>query len=166
MTDVKPKTPTAQSRINEGRTAEVMEIGWCEYIDMPSLGLKRIRAKMDTGAATSAIHATRIKRFERDGLDMVEFWFREHPGDRPRRHEAPLLERRTVRSSNGERQERYVIEAQICLGKLCWIGQLTLADRRNMAFPILVGRRSLKRGFVVNSRRRWVLGKPKKDKSL
>ena len=137
------------------------EIGWCELVDLPGLGLSAIHAKMDTGAATSSIHATRVKPFERDGTDWVEFWFRPFPGEKARRFEAPLVDRRQVRSSNGERQHRFVIETQICLGKLCWKSELTLANRRSMAFPVLIGRRALRRGLMlVNSGRKWVLGKP------
>ena len=60
------------------------EIGWCELVDLPGLGLSAIHAKMDTGAATSSIHATRVKPFERDGIDWVEFWFRPLPGEKAR----------------------------------------------------------------------------------
>ena len=137
-----------------------VEIGWCEMVDIPSLGLTGVHAKMDTGAATSSIHATRVKPLLRDGRPCVEFWFRLNAGEKPKRYEAAIIDRRTVRSSNGDAQERYVIAAQFCFGKLCWNGQLTLANRRSMAFPLLIGRRALRRGFVVNSGRRWVLGKP------
>ena len=136
------------------------EIGWCEMVDIPSLGLTGVHAKMDTGAATSSIHATRVKPIIRDGKNCVEFWFRLNAGEKPKRFEAPVLDRRIVRSSNGEAQERYVIAAQFCFGKLCWNGQLTLANRRSMAFPLLIGRRALRRGFLVDSGRRWVLGSP------
>jgi hypothetical protein len=136
-----------------------VEIGWCELVDIPSLGLERVIAKMDSGAATSAIHASRIKPFSRNNDIWVEFWFRPKAGDKAKRHEARVVDRRMVRSSNGERQDRYVIEAQLCLGKMCWNGQLTLANRRAMTFPVLVGRQALKNGFLVNSARRWVLGK-------
>jgi hypothetical protein len=143
------------------RTAKV-EIGWCEMVDIPSLGLSGVYAKMDTGAATSSIHATRVKPVLRDGKPCVEFWFRPNAGEKPKRYEAPVIDRRSVRSSNGEIQERYVIAAQFCFGKLCWNGQLTLANRRSMAFPLLIGRRALRRGFLVDSGRRWVLGNPAK----
>jgi hypothetical protein len=139
-----------------------VEIGWCEMVDIPSLGLTGVHAKMDTGAATSSIHATRVKPVDRNGKACVEFWFRLNAGEKPKRYEAPVIDRRSVRSSNGEAQERYVIAAQFCFGKLCWNGQLTLANRRSMAFPLLIGRRALRRGFLVNSGRRWVLGKPAK----
>lgn len=114
---------------------------------------------MDSGAATSAIHASRIKPFPKNGKLWVEFWFRTKAGEKPKRYEAEVIDQRIIRSSNGEKQERYVIEAQLCLGKLKWNGELTLANRRAMAFPILVGRQALKKGFLVNSAKRWVLGK-------
>ncbi len=136
-----------------------VEIGWCELVDLPTFGLSNVPAKMDSGAATSAIHASRIKPLARDGELWVEFWFRTKAGDKAKRYEAKVIDQRMVRSSNGERQERYVIEAQLCLGKLCWNGELTLANRRAMTFPILVGRQALKKGFLVNSARRWMLGR-------
>lgn len=152
--------PSGEGKPKKPRSSAKLEIGWCEMVDIPSLGLTGVHAKMDTGAATSSIHATRIKPVERNGKPCVEFWFRLNAGQKPKRYEAPIIDRRVVRSSNGERQERYVIAAQFCFGKLCWNGQLTLANRRSMAFPLLIGRRALRRGFVVHSGRRWVLGKP------
>lgn len=148
------------ARPTRRRNNAKIEIGWCEMVDVPSLGLKNVHAKMDTGAATSSIHATRVKALVREGKPCVEFWFRLNAGEKPKRYEAEVIDRRTVRSSNGMTQYRYVIAAQFCFGKLCWNGQLTLANRRSMAFPLLIGRRALRRGFLVNSGRRWVLGKP------
>ncbi len=149
-----------QSLSKKPRGNAKLEIGWCEMVDIPSLGLTGVHAKMDTGAATSSIHATRVKPLIRAGKPCVEFWFRLNAGEKPKRYEAIVIDRRLVRSSNGETQERYVIAAQFCFGTLCWNGQLTLANRRSMAFPLLIGRRALRRGFLVNSGRRWVLGKP------
>ena len=149
----------AASKAQARKKAEV-EIGWCELVTIPTLGLEHVHAKMDSGAATSSIHATRIKPFARGDALWVEFWFRQKAGEKPRRLEAKVIDTRHVRSSNGVREERFVIEAQFCLGKRCWNGQLTLANRRTMAFPILIGRRALKRGFLINSGRRWMLGKP------
>lgn len=150
----------ATAQVKKPSRVNVVEIGWCEMVEIPSLGLSRVHAKMDTGAATSSIHASRVKLFVRDGKSWVEFWFRLNAGQKPKRYEAPVVDQRWVRSSNGEKQERYVIAAQFCFGNLCWNGQLTLANRRSMAFPLLIGRRALRRGFIVNSGRQWVLGKP------
>ena len=135
-------------------------IGWCELVDVPSLRLVGVHGKMDSGARTSSIHATHVKPFEKDGQQWVKFRFRAWAGDTAHEFEAPVLEQRRIRSSNGHMQQRYVIAAELCLGEYCWQGQLTLADRGSMAFPMLIGRRSLKRGFLVDSGRRWVLGKP------
>ena len=150
----------------ERRIKSKLAIGWCEMVDIPSLGLSQVHAKMDTGAATSSIHASRIKPFIRDGKIWVEFWFRLNAGQKPKRYEELVVDRRVVRSSNGIVQERYVIAAQFCFGTLCWQGQLTLANRRSMAFPLLIGRRALRRGFVVDSGRRWVLGEPAKKELI
>ena len=150
----------------ERRIKSKLTIGWCEMVDIPSLGLLQVHAKMDTGAATSSIHASRIKPFIRDGKIWVEFWFRLNAGQKAKRYEEIVVDRRVVRSSNGIVQERYVIAAQFCFGTLCWQGQLTLANRRSMAFPLLIGRRALRRGFVVDSGRRWVLGEPAKKELI
>jgi hypothetical protein len=139
---------------------EMTEIGWCELVDIPSLGLNKIHAKMDSGAATSSIHATRVKPFEKDDRQWVEFSFHPSAKDHIRRLQAPVVEMRNVRSSNGKQQLRYVIEAQFSLGNISWKGQLTLANRGSMAFPVLIGRRGLRRGFVVNSKKKWILGRP------
>jgi hypothetical protein len=136
------------------------EIGWCELVDIPSLGLDKIHGKMDTGASTSSIHATRVKPFEKEGRQWVEFSFHPSTKDHIRRLQAPVVEKRNVRSSNGKQQLRYVIEAQFCLGNVSWKGQLTLANRGSMAFPVLIGRRGLRRGFLVNSKKKWMLGRP------
>jgi hypothetical protein len=129
-------------------------------VDIPTLGLSGIHAKMDTGAATSSIHANRIKVFDKAGTLWVSFWFKAGKQDRAVKLSVPVFDQRTVRSSNGVQELRYVIEAQFCLGNLCWDGHLTLANRGTMAFPVLIGRRALRRGFLVNSGKRWMLGKP------
>jgi hypothetical protein len=152
----KPILRARKKKANSPKT----EIGWCELVDIPTLGLANIHAKMDSGAATSSIHATRIKQLEIDDELWVEFSFHASAHDPVKRVKAKVSDRRKVRSSNGKEQLRYVIDAQLCLGNLCWDGHLTLANRGSMAFPVLIGRRALRRGFLVNSGRKWMLGKP------
>lgn len=137
-----------------------VEIGWAELVQLPDLGLDHIRAKIDTGAATSSIHATRLNPIETDDGLMVEFWTRVHQDEPSRKFTAPAVARRKIKSSNGEVQLRYVIETRIRMGDFTWTGHLTLANRRAMAFPILIGRRALARGYRVNCARRWILGRP------
>lgn len=139
-----------------------MEIGWCELVDLPELGLLDMHAKIDTGARTSSLHATRIHEFERDGERWVRFRSPRSIGHVPQDCEAPLVETRHVTSSTGHRQERYVIMTVIRLGPLTWRCELTLANRATMAFPVLIGRKALRRGFLVNSAKRWLLRRPPK----
>lgn len=145
------------------RLRDPVEIGWCELVDFPELGLAGMHAKIDTGARTSSLHATRIRQFDRDGEAWVSFRSPRSAGHGPQDCEAPLIEKRQVTSSNGQTQTRYVIGTAMRLGPLEWNAQISLANRATMAFPVLVGRRGLKRGFLVNSARRWLLGKPPKE---
>lgn len=147
------------------RLAPPAEIGWCELVDLPALGLFDMHAKIDTGARTSSLHATRIRPIERDGAPWVRFVAARSIGHAPRECEAPLLARRLVTSSTGHSQHRFVIETRMVLGPLAWKGQLTLANRGTMAFPVLIGRRALRRGFLVNSARRWLLKPPRKEEA-
>lgn len=149
-----------RAREPRSKLLQPVEIGWAELVRLPDLGLNHIRAKIDTGAATSSIHATRLKPIETDEGLMVEFWTRVHQDEPSCKITAPAVARRKIKSSNGEVQLRYVIETTMRMGDFTWTGHLTLANRRAMAFPILIGRRALARGFRVNCARRWMLGRP------
>jgi hypothetical protein len=138
---------------------EPCEIGWCELIDLPGLGVKNLHAKVDTGAGTSSLHATRIKPLEKDGQIYVQFTIPMGTGIADYHCEARVYGRRRIKSSNGVMQTRYVIETVMKLGPLEWVGHMTLANRQSMIFPVLIGRRALKRGFLVNSAKRWMLGR-------
>ena len=156
MAIIKPTTPKGlRKKLNEP-----CEIGWCELVSLPELGIENIHAKIDTGAATSSLHAVRMKPFERDGEQWVKFTIPKSPELPAIRCEAKLLEKRMIKSSNGRSQQRYVIETIMQLGPLKWVCHMTLANRQSMAFPVLIGRRGLRRGFIVNSAKRWVLGQP------
>ena len=149
-----------RAREPRSKLLQPVEIGWAELVQLPDLGLNHIRAKIDTGAATSSIHAARLKPIETDDGLMVEFWTRVHQDEPSCKITAPAVARRKIKSSNGEVQLRYVIETTMRMGDFTWTGHLTLANRRAMAFPILIGRRALARGFRVNCARRWMLGRP------
>ena len=137
-----------------------IELGWAELVDIEIFGLNGIRAKIDTGARTSALHATEITTFIRDGKDWVRFLSETGPDADHIWCEAPLIEQRCVTSSNGVDEMRYIIDAQIKLAGISLPVQLSLTDRTPMAFPMLIGRTALKRHFLVNVSRKYMHGSP------
>ncbi len=136
-------------------------VGWREWIALPELGIARIKAKIDTGARTSALHAFNVKRFLRDGERYLRFTV--HPRQRRRRPavlcEARLVDRRVVVSSNGAREQRYVIRTTVQAGDRAWPIELTLTDRDEMSFRMLLGRQALRRHLIVDPGSSFRLGK-------
>lgn len=138
-------------------------IGLREWVALPLLGLAGLRAKVDTGASTSALHATDIEPFERDGQPWVRFT--AHLGSivqlRHRRCEAPLVTMKTIKSSNGHAQYRYVIRTPLALGDRVWDVEFTLTCRKTMRYRLLLGSRALVQGqLVVNPGLKYVQDKP------
>jgi hypothetical protein len=138
-------------------------IGLREWINLPELGMVGLRAKIDTGASTSTLHASDIVPFERDGTRWVRFT--AHLGTLvQRRHancEAPLVTVKTIKSSNGQAQSRYVIRTQLALGDRLWPVDFTLACRKTMRYRVLLGAKALIDGqLVVNPALSYVQDKP------
>ncbi|CAD5105859.1 retropepsin-like aspartic endopeptidase RimB [Zestomonas carbonaria] len=137
-------------------------IGLREWINLPELGMVGLRAKIDTGASTSTLHASDIQPFKRDGGDWVRFT--AHLGtlvQRRHRCEAPLVTVKTIRSSNGQAQSRYVIRTLLTLGDRTWPVEFTLACRKTMRYRVLLGSKALIKGqLVVNPALTYVQDKP------
>jgi len=138
-------------------------IGLREWVALPDLGVAGLRAKIDTGASTSSLHATDIEPFERDGEPWVRFT--AHLGSvvqlRHRRCEAPLVTMKTIKSSNGHAQIRYVIRTALALGDAVWEIEFTLACRKSMRYRLLLGSKALIQGqLVVNPGLKYVQDKP------
>ena len=129
-------------------------VGWRELVDLPELGLSRIPAKFDTGARTSSLHGHVIEEFARGGEKFVRFAV-DWDGVR-HQCEAIHVDIRGVTSSNGETQRRYVIKTPLRIGEVEFRAEISLADRSDMRFPMLVGRSSLRRRFVVDSGYSWL----------
>ncbi|UFH51767.1 ATP-dependent zinc protease [Pseudomonas sp. KNUC1026] len=130
---------------------------------MPELGVAGLRAKIDTGASTSSLHASEIEPFERDGERWVRF--NAHLGSvvqlRHRRCEAPLVAIKTIKSSNGQAQTRYTIRTPLALGDRVWQVEFTLACRKAMRYRLLLGSKALVTGqLVVNPGVTYVQDKP------
>jgi hypothetical protein len=132
---------------------ELTVLGWREWIGLPSLKVKAIKAKIDTGANTSSLHAFEIERFQKARRDFVRFQI--HPLQRKTSPtvvaQAPLLGYRTVRSSSGHETERPVISTEIEIFEQVWTIELTLANRDQMGFRMLLGREALRGRFLVDA---------------
>jgi hypothetical protein len=127
-------------------------IGWREWVQLPALLDMPIKAKIDSGARTSSIHAFGARRFSERGAPWVEFML--HPIQRHAHPEiacrAAVTDERWVRSSNGDAEKRLVIETVARLGATDWPIELTLASRDVMGFRMLLGREAIRRRFLID----------------
>lgn len=134
-------------------------IGWVEHgAILVGKELVEIEVKADTGAATSSLHATDIQPFEKNGRSMVRF--RLAFGTKARELELPLVKVDDVRSSDGDEEQRFFVEVPLCLGKSRDRVLFSLNDRSKMRYHVLLGRRFLRDRYMVDSSRKYVLGKP------
>jgi len=139
---------------------ERIVVGWREWLSLPELGIGTIRAKVDSGARSSALHVEDQEEFLRDGQPCVRFTI--EPGDAARtrhRAEALISDRRIVTDSGGHRSERLFVRTLLRLpdGR-SWSIEVNLAERRNMLFPMLLGRTALRGRCLVEPARSFLLG--------
>jgi len=136
-------------------------LGWREWVSLPALGLTGIKAKIDTGARSSSLHAFDIKAIEVDGKPWVEFKVHPHQHDTTDviSCRAPIKDYRQVTDSGGHRSMRYVIETRICIGGEECLAEMTLADRSQMLFRMLLGRTAMKNRYTVDPSRSYCASK-------
>jgi len=137
-------------------------IGWREWLTLPELGIPAIKAKIDTGAKTSALHAFKLETFTSNGQEYVRFWM--HPLQRKTDIEfvcvAPVADQRLIRDSGGHQEQRYIIKTPILLNEDLWPVEISLTSRENMSFRMLLGRSALKHGaFLVDPGRSYITGR-------
>jgi len=150
------KTPATADR----QTARPPQrIGWREDVGLPDLHISRLKAKIDTGARTSALHAENIERITRDGQPWVRFSV-PHAAEAGR-IEAPLADERDIRNTSGRPERRAVIRTTLVLGERHWLIEVSLADRTEMAFDLILGRTAIRRRrLCVDPGRSFLAGPP------
>lgn len=135
---------------------------WCSF---PELGIPAIKARVDSGAKTSSIHAFNIQPFRRSGQTWVSFEI--HPIQNNRRTvircERPVIDKRVIKSSSGLSETRYVVNAHLKLGEELWEVELTLANRDSMGFRMLLGREAMQNRLIVDPSEKNILGEINSD---
>jgi len=137
------------------------EIGWREMVALPDLGIAALRAKIDTGARTSALHAVDLAIYEQDGARWVDFHIPLPGMPKSRRCAALILDDRLIKNTSGIAEHRYVVETTLVLGHRHWRIEVSLADRENMEFDLILGRTAIRgRRLLVNPGNSFLVGPP------
>lgn len=146
-------TPRAKS--------EKPRLGWREWLALPELGLPAVRAKIDTGARTSSLHVEQAVVFHQDGVEMVRFVLDTGRARTPPQTVTTRVhDRRRVIDSGGHATERVFICTPLRLAGREWPIEINLTDRKNLLFPMLLGRTAIRGRFWVNPGRSFLLGQP------
>ena len=135
---------------------------WCSF---PILGIPTIKARVDSGAKTSALHAINIAPFIKDGENWVKFDINPIQNNvKTIIHcESKLIDKRIVKSSSGFREQRYVIGSELEIGGKNWSIEITLTNRDSMGFRMLLGREAMSGRVLVDPEQKYLLGEPTSD---
>ena len=137
-------------------------LGWREWVGLPELNIAQIKAKVDTGARSSALHAFAIDPYRKGGQRWVMFAI--HPkqkhSDVSIECHALIKDRRLVTDSGGHKQRRYVIETRLILGQSIITAEMTLTNRDSMLFRMLIGRTTMSNRFIIDPNASYLQGKP------
>ena len=153
----------SKNSLRIGTDRDFNVVGWREIVALPKLKIPRIKAKVDTGAKSSALHAFNIEELTHNGKSIVRF--QVHPLQKDDRTtittKAKLLEYREVTNSGGQAELRPVITTEVTIGQQTWTIDLTLTDRYQMGFRMLLGRQAIRNKFLVDSGKSFLQGEPK-----
>ena len=142
--------------------------GWREWVGLTGLGVESIKAKLDTGARTSAIHAFDVESYKRDGERRVRFFI--HPLQKDDKLavacDEAVADIRTVSNPGGRREKRYIIRTELSLGGEAWPIELSLTDRDEMGFRLLIGRTAMQGRLLIDPDHSFLLGKEKRSRKV
>src|SRR5690349_7884170 len=139
-------------------------LGWREWVGLPELAIPAMKAKIDTGARTSALHAFYIEPFTKDRAEYVRFgiYLKRKTGIIEKECIAPIIDRRTVTDSGGHSEERIVIRTPIMIGTDHWPVEITLTNRDGLKYSMLLGRSALSGRYQIDIVHSYLAGKPER----
>ena len=145
----------------KSKKRKIIEIGWREYVGLPELHIDHVKAKIDSGARTSALHAEEITPFDQDGIGYVSFLIPFIGCEKGIRCSAKIVDRRPIKNTGGVAEERYIVKTTLTLGEMRWPVEVSLTSRQSMRFPVIIGRTAIReRGFLLNAGRSYLSGRP------
>jgi hypothetical protein len=146
--------------VKEKKPPKKTVVGWREWVGMPDLEIRAMKAKLDTGALSAALHAEEIEVFEEETVKRVRFKVlpRQKSARGAKVYTADVIDERVVRSSSGHEELRPVIYTRVSLGLYTWTIEVTLTNRDSMGFRLLLGRDSLRRRFLIDPGQSYLFG--------
>ncbi len=155
----KSKHPTHKLTVLTSLEEKALVVGWREWVSLPELGIRSIKAKVDTGAKTSCLHTFNIEEYEKEGEKWVKFMIHPIQDDEITEKEchAKVIDMRTVRDSGGHETLRYVIKTLLKIGKLSYPIEMTLTARDKMVFRMLLGRTAMEGRLIVDPEASFII---------
>ena len=147
----------ASPKVKNQKYLNYTSIGWREWIYLPKFDDFAIKAKVDTGARTSALHATQIKEYDNNGKKLVSF--RLHQSNKHIDISTQLIRYLKITCSFGDSEIRPLIRLKIRLGERSWFTEVTLTKRTRMTYPMLIGRNTLMKKYLIHSHKSYLTGK-------
>ena len=141
---------------NVKKHSSLISLGWREWVLLPSYNLK-LKAKIDTGARISSIHASNIRVYKKGKIDIVSFRLLHLKSYSD--VESKLIDYKKIKSSFGETELRPMINLEIQIGSDIWVTKITLAQRSNLTYPMLIGRNTLTKRHIVHCHKSFLTGK-------
>ena len=144
------------NKIKKNAKNSLTPLGWREWVFLPSYNDFKLKAKIDTGARTSAIHATNIQIYQKDSSEMVKFQIYQSQSFLD--IDTELISYKKIKSSFGQTEIRPSVHMKIQIGAEIWLTEITLAQRAKLTYPMLIGRNTLNRKHIIHSHRSYLAG--------
>lgn len=150
----------SEKKLTNSKSGKI--VGWRETVGLPDLNISLLRAKIDSGARTSALHAEDQERFLRDGVDWVRFRFPSARRKQDQLLEAPIFDEREIKNTGGMPERRIIIRTALLLGAHRTRIDVSLADRKNMEFDLILGRTAIRElRLLIHPGRSFLMGQPR-----